>query len=206
MPSLRLLNEWPWGCAGDFTSLPGGPSDVDERDYWLTASSLSEAMRWYYKISSWEFSFQVIDTLKNPISFEATTIRSFNSETDVVCGRNGIKVTVDTGPWPGVTDGSISASATFWLFGPQPPLLQKHSVLLIEEEYRFLFRCKADISFITAAGNPGGFVFVNTSTGGVRRNIIDLIFDGRQVLTATGSFFGEQALIKVTPKGQFSFL
>jgi hypothetical protein len=24
MPSLRLLNEWPWGCAGDFTSLPAG--------------------------------------------------------------------------------------------------------------------------------------------------------------------------------------
>lgn len=205
MPSLRLLNEWPWGCAGDFTSLPGGSFQFTPLadNYWLTANSIEEAMRWYYKVKTWRVTYQIIDTLKNPISNEGEATFSLQSETDVVCGRNGIQVSVDTGFWP--SSPSIKSVATIYLFAPQPAtsqpnlLQQRHSVLKVNDSYRIFFAAIGSIVYPT----DGLQMF---HTGGVRKNVVDLYLGGRQMLSATGDFFGWQARIDISPQAEFTFL
>ncbi len=205
MPSLRLLNEWPWGCAGDFTSLPGGSFEFTPLadNYWLTANSIEEAMRWYYKVKTWRVTYQIIDTLKNPISNEGEATFSFQSETDVVCARSGMKVIVDTGFWPSNPDTKSVVSV--YLFAPQPAtsqpnlLQQRHSVLKVGDSYRVF--CSADA---TVSSGSGGFQLFRT--GGVRKNIVDLYLSGRQMLNATDSFFGWQARIDISPQAEFTFL
>jgi hypothetical protein len=204
MPSLRLLNEWPWGCARGFSDLPPGNFEFSPAadNYWLGAQNLTQAMRWYYKAKSWEFTFQVTDLSGNPVSNAVSGTGGFASETDVVCGRSGLKIAVNTGPW---LASANTATATLYLFTAQPTtsqqnfLLNEHSVLLAGSSYK-VFCC----IIATFASNTGGGTLAHTGLSS--RSRLNLTFDGSQVLTATSTLAGIAATAEIRVASEFTFL
>lgn len=205
MPSLRLLQHWPWGCVLQKSQVPSGNFEFAPNSscYWAT-TNLVQAMSWYYRVKTWRFAFFLKDPSENPISQEASETFSFSNELDVICAdRSGLKITATTPPF-NIGGGPLTATGQCFIFttppNPSQPtnLLTEHSVVLDGGFYAVFFSVE-----ILLESTTGGFVLYRSNF--IRPNISDLEVDGTKYFEATTSFLGYKVDIKIEPEEFFTF-
>lgn len=208
MPSLRLLNHWPWGCARTLTDLP--PVTGLANNYWLS-SDLADAMKWYYRVRRWEFrvQFMIGDVLEGA-ELEGTYTHA-GDETAVVCGRDGVDIFIIGTSYDVL--GFYRGIARIQLFAPQlgairpggpspePLLKNEHSVLQDGNTYKTFCRITAAIDSPT-----GGFTISDTQAAAPASQTLTVNFDGTVARTATATFLGGLYVIaEMRPAAFYAF-
>ena len=207
MPSLRLLQHWPWGCVLSKSEVPLGNFEFypNSNHYWAT-TNLTQAMSWYYRVKKWKFSFFIKDGLDIPVSSEAEGDFSFSSELDVVCSdRRAVEINASTTSFdlsgiPTIANGRCVIFSTATESIQPTNLLTQHSVVLDGGLYAVFCKVSISLQFPT-----DGLTMFQSANSGVLSTTADLELGGEKYFEATSNFFGYRADVKIEPQEFFSF-